>query len=262
MEKKEIGRREFLKIALGSVAAAGLSHFRILNVGAAPSSGDQCGLLQSKDGWCGELGDLCTPTDPDGRDTCWPQEGDPDVCNTTEVDVCMPPSDPDQCTVAGDPDYECATPGADTCGTENPDLCWPEHDRDQCLPPDDEDNCAEASPDECSAAGDPDYDCSEVDSCQAEDPDLCDPEQGVDECGQVVGDPDYQCSEGNVSDVCTPDSDPDLCSPQYDPDELRVVERREEFVPEPGSMGLLASGLMGLASYAALRWRSKDKTEE
>ena len=262
MTKKEIGRREFLKIVLGSAAAAGLSHFRILNVGGAPSAGDQCGLLRSADGWCIQE-DLCTPNDPDGRDTCWPQEGDPDVCNTEEIDVCMPPSDPDQCTVAGDPDYECATPGADTCGTQNPDLCWPAHDRDQCLPPEDEDNCSEASPDECSAAGDPDYDCGEGDSCQAQDPDLCAPDRSEDECGTVVGDPDYDCGY-IVADACLPESDPDLCNPTLDPDELTVEERREEeeFVPEPGSMGLLASGLMGLAGYAALRWRSKDKPEE
>jgi hypothetical protein len=263
MAKKEIGRREFLRLLAGTAAAAGLSHFRFLNVGGAPSGGDQCGLLQSADGYCSEE-DLCAPTDPDGRDTCWPsvQDGDPDVCATDEVDVCMPPSDPDECTVAGDPDYECATQGADSCGAGDPDLCWPEHDRDQCLPPDDTDDCSEASPDACGAPGDPDYKCIEGDSCQAQDPDLCAPERNPDECGTVVGDPDYGECDDPAEDLCIPDSDPDLCSPQLDPDELIVEERREEFVPEPGSMGLLASGLMGLAGYAALRWRSRDKAQE
>jgi hypothetical protein len=32
----------------------------------------------------------------------------------------------------------------------------------------------------------------------------------------------------------------------------------EEFVPEPGTILLLGSGLMGLAGYAGLRWRTRE----
>jgi len=36
-----------------------------------------------------------------------------------------------------------------------------------------------------------------------------------------------------------------------------AAEEAVEFVPEPGTIALLGSGLAGLAGYAALRWRSR-----
>jgi hypothetical protein len=76
MEKEKLGRREFLRLLAGTAAAAGLSHFRFLNLGG----GDVA------------LANECT-------------EGSPDICVPgSGADICTPPAYPDACN-AGDP-YE------------------------------------------------------------------------------------------------------------------------------------------------------------
>jgi len=40
--------------------------------------------------------------------------------------------------------------------------------------------------------------------------------------------------------------------------EVLAEEEEEEFVPEPGTILLLGSGLAGLAGYAGLRWRTRE----
>jgi hypothetical protein len=111
MVEKRFGRREFLKITIATAAAAGLSHFRILNIGGVDVA----------------FAGLCD----NGRE-------DPDVCSETSPDECNPPEDPDYCDISLQQDSDqCGEPGVpDTCDPTpgDPDICRAPGNVDICEP--------------------------------------------------------------------------------------------------------------------------------
>ena len=266
MSDRELDRREFLKLALATAAAAGLSHFRILNAGGP-------GVAHA--GLCGgpppRVPDYCDPTIPD-PDECVPPT-DPDECKPAFGDL-------DECTAPGDADYACAV--ADNCvPPDDPDLCStvPPAHPDVCAPPDDLDSCVPqepADPDECNPpAGNLDYACTPGDVCDpvAGDPDWCDPWWGhPDEC-MAPGDTDYQCNIAG-GDTCGV-GDPDLCEPAYEPDEclpepddadlptaVGVASFEAQSGVEPGALTLPALGLAAVLGGAAVALRSRRPSPE
>ncbi len=145
-DKKRLNRRGFLKLSIAAAAAAGLSHFRFLNLGGVKRA-----FAQGCD--YGEEPDLCIP-----------QQENIDICVPgSEPDICAPSGgDPDVCGGV-DPDYYCSEPMSDVCDPagSDPDLCNP----------------MASEPDECIQLEDTDYACPVVgsDFCNASDPDLCIP---------------------------------------------------------------------------------------
>ncbi len=180
-DEKKLGRREFLKMAIASAAAAGLSHFQFLNFGGAELARAQ---------------DDCNP--PGGvPDTCVPENQDPDMCwgpQFEDEDVCRAPQDPDECDPLGQPQVDtCLEVEPDACNPpQDPDRCLPDLDQDMCLPPDDPDQCW------------PDYGDQDSDEVCAPPnlPDIC-------EGNPPTFDPDMCQGPSQPPDVCLPPVDPD-----------------------------------------------------
>jgi hypothetical protein len=284
MPQKELGRREFLKLAIAAAGAAGLSHFRVLNIGGADvayarlcetgdlNDPDTCDATSVD--WCIPLpdgdpdlcspdpgpqpSDMCPDNSPAGDgDRCQPAEGEPDACApwvTTfpTPDTCDPTyNDPDVCHSTPQwGDHDVCDPSAgepDACGSEDPvDTCNPGG-----VPPD-PDECEDGQKgDSCAPADNPDI-CpdgagGDDDQCvPAEDPDICpEPFGGVgDTCDPTAGDPD----------VCSPTHTPDVCDPPGYPADVPNPVTVSSVEAESASSILPALGGVAAALGAAALW--------
>lgn len=214
MVMKTMSRRDFLKWLAAGAAAAGLSHFGVLNFGGVnPVLADACTDMAD---YCnpGEDLDVCPDSQPGSSDVCIPEMGELDECGGSEADTCdLTNVPPDNCNVPPGTLDQCEVPPGtpDTCNTvpDDVDVCpdAPGGDGDACsatLP---------SEPDECIPA------VNEPDQCPGDaEPDFCrDPGTGQvaqDNCSPSPGDPDI-CWEGgqNVIDICDPGNGDDDAPP-------------------------------------------------
>jgi hypothetical protein len=292
MPEDRLKRREFLKVTIAAAAAAGLSHFRILNLGGTGvalaavcergEDPDQCDA-NSID-WCNPGGsgegaeDICGPDpSPGGTDMC-PDDspgGDGDFCDPQlqEPDVCAPtvdPPEPDVCNPGYlDPDVciEDTTGDGDLCapGSPDPDVCaaWPlapDNGGDECAPPDPEplDICdIGGAPDVCEPAAVPPHP-AEPDSCLAT-PGAAVGELFPDVCiADSDGDRDV-CPDPSTfpADVCSPTYDPDICDPAVEPADEPSPVTVSSFDAQPGvGPAAPALGVLGgvVAALGAAVW--------
>jgi hypothetical protein len=254
MPQKRIGRREFLKLTIAAVGAAGLSHFRILNIGGADvamAQTDECSDTVTDICAVGASPDTCPEgADGGGTDSCAPLNGDPDFCEPFDLDE----------------DDECEPPGTipdDVCDSEDGDTCV-EFGNDTC-------ECGAAdSPDACDpgGSGEPDA-CTPSGFVGGGDPDVCpDPPPGdgdicfTDNLG--ISEADY-CVPPGAEDTCEtnePPQTPDICNPGTDPDSPNPVTVDSVGVESTSSILPSLGGVVAALGTAALWLRHRLRPEE
>lgn len=204
MTERKLGRREFLKLAIAAAGAAGLSHFRILNIGGADVALAQENCSSDPGGI-----DICTPQTGD-RDVCPEGVADPanDICDPAidEADVCIPGTpvnQPDNCTNDEDVCDPTDVP-PDSCSVTT-DMCEVPQAPDTCVPPSDPDTCAPAGGDYCITS--PPDTTGDGDVCiQPGFGDYCEATGAADTCVGPAG--------PQTPDICDPGTvDPDTPNP-------------------------------------------------
>ena len=199
MEDKRLGRREFLKLAIASAAATGLTHFQFLNIAAQEAIPQE--ICDADECVPGQVPDICQPQPGGSVDVCAPNAvpTEPDLCyiaaGVTYPDMCDPGvGDVDVCSPAVSPPDECVSTGdQDFCdgGQDSTDICAAGQDLQDTCP-------------------DPGAQGSEGDACLIgyPDPDWChDGQPDNDICDPAAGEPDVTPTAVTLSGLSTSRTD-------------------------------------------------------